>query len=84
MRIIFHSYAKKTNFHMKSFALSLAFILRFTATRKWPIHAEKGPSVLAIVAPKMNVQMIRDLLLCEKVQDENLEQNRYFYLFQSG
>ena len=23
---------------MKSFALSLAFILRFTATRKWPNH----------------------------------------------
>ena len=37
MKISFHSYANKTNFHMKSFALSLAFIVRFTATRKWPI-----------------------------------------------
>ena len=31
-----NSYANK-NFLMKSFALSLAFIMRFTATRKWPI-----------------------------------------------
>ena len=37
MTISFHSYAKKTNFQMKSFALSLAFIARFTATRKWPV-----------------------------------------------
>ena len=37
MKIIFHSYANKTNFHIKSFALSLAFRVRFTATRKWPI-----------------------------------------------
>ena len=36
MKISFHSYANKTNFHKKSFALSLAFIVRFTATRKWP------------------------------------------------
>ena len=37
MKISFHSYANKTNFHMKSFALSLAFIVSFTGTRKWPI-----------------------------------------------
>ena len=27
----------KTNFHNKNFALSLAFIMRFTAIWKWPI-----------------------------------------------
>ena len=27
----------KTNFHNKNFTLSLAFIMRFKATRKWPI-----------------------------------------------
>ena len=27
----------KTNFHMNSFALSLAFIMRLTGTRKWTI-----------------------------------------------
>ena len=27
----------KTYFHDKNFALSLVFIMRFTATRKWPI-----------------------------------------------
>ena len=37
MKISFHSYANKTNFHLKSFALSFAFIVRFTANRKWPI-----------------------------------------------
>ena len=37
MKISFHSYAIKTYFHVKSFTLSLAFIVRFTATRKWPI-----------------------------------------------
>ena len=29
-KISFHSYANKTDFHRKSFALSLAFIMRFT------------------------------------------------------
>ena len=43
MKISFHSYANKTNFHMKSFALSLAFIMRFTATRKWPNPAVPPP-----------------------------------------
>ena len=31
MEIIFHSYANKPNFHVKSFALSLAFVARFNA-----------------------------------------------------
>ena len=35
MKTSFHSYANKTNFHMKSFVLSLAFVMRFKATRKW-------------------------------------------------
>ena len=37
MKIRFHSYTNKNNFHKKGFAVSLAFILRFTATQKWPI-----------------------------------------------
>ena len=37
MKISFHSYANKTHFHLKSFALSLAFIVRFTVTWQWPI-----------------------------------------------
>ena len=36
--VFIHEYANKTNFHMKIFALSLAFIMRFTATRKWTIE----------------------------------------------
>ena len=34
VKLSVHSYANKTNFHMKSFALSLAFIMRFKATWK--------------------------------------------------
>ena len=37
MKISFHSDVKNTNFNMKIFALSLAFIVRLSATRKWPI-----------------------------------------------
>ena len=37
LEISFHSYANKTsNFHMKNFALSLAFIVKLRLTRKWP------------------------------------------------
>ena len=34
---------KKTNFRMKRFALSLASIVRCTATRKWPIGIANKP-----------------------------------------
>ena len=37
VRISFHSYVNKTNFHVKNFALSLAFIMRLTTTWNWPI-----------------------------------------------
>ena len=37
MKISFACIWMKTNFHNKNFALSLVFIMRFTATRKWPI-----------------------------------------------
>ena len=35
--VFIHVQTKVT--YMKSFALSLAFIMRFTATQKWPIEA---------------------------------------------
>ena len=41
MKISFHSYGNKTDFHMKSFARSLAFIMRFKAARKWPVAAQE-------------------------------------------
>ena len=43
LQIRYHSYA---NFHMKSFAFSLTFMTRFTATRKKPIggfHVTSSP-----------------------------------------
>ena len=36
-KISFHSYANKTSFHRKSFALSLAFTMRFRTTWEWPV-----------------------------------------------
>ena len=38
MKISSHSNANKTNFLTKSFALSLAFIMKFTATHKCSIE----------------------------------------------
>ena len=46
MKISFHSYANKTNFHMKRFAFSLAFIMRFTATWKCPISYPESSGFL--------------------------------------
>ena len=53
-KISFHSHANKIHFHMKSFALSLAFIMRCATTRGCPIlccgsggtgfHGELEPS----------------------------------------
>ena len=43
MKISFHSYANKINFQMKSFALSLAFIMSLTATQRWPIAGSVYP-----------------------------------------
>ena len=40
MKVSLYSYANKTNFHMKSVSLSLAFIMSFRVTRKWPIGHE--------------------------------------------
>ena len=37
MKISSRLYTNESNFHMKSFPLSLAFIMRFTATQKWLI-----------------------------------------------
>ena len=40
MKISFHSYANKTNFHVKSFARSLAFVMTLT-TNEWRIECPK-------------------------------------------
>ena len=40
----FHSHANKTSFHLKSFALSLAFVMKLKATRKWPTRSFRFPS----------------------------------------
>ena len=50
-KFLFHLYANKINFHMKSVALSLAFIIKFTATRKWPICRPRGVNLIPRVSP---------------------------------
>ena len=35
---------QKTNFQMNSFALSLAFVIRFKGTRIWPITGTEAPN----------------------------------------
>ena len=37
MKMIFHSHANKTHFHMKGCALGLILKVRLFKTRKWPI-----------------------------------------------
>ena len=39
MTISLHLYANKINFHRKSFAFGLSFVMRFVATKKWSIIA---------------------------------------------
>ena len=49
MKISFHSSANKINFHMKSFALSLTFVMLFKASRKWPINLKPIHLLLTIL-----------------------------------
>ena len=51
MKISFHSYANKTNVHIERFALSLAFIMKFTTTWKWPIAIVVVKAAFLIVSP---------------------------------
>ena len=43
-KLVFIHMQRKVNFHKKCFALSLAFIIRFEATRKWPIVVIRAQS----------------------------------------
>ena len=54
----------KTDFHNKNFALSLAFIMRFKATRKWPIDLlmlQNVPTLTRKVANHSSISA-RDLI----------------------
>ena len=45
MEISFHSYVNETNFQIKSFTLSLAFVTRFKTIRKWPTTTHNNDTV---------------------------------------
>ena len=57
----FHSHANKTSFHLKSFALSLAFVMKLKATRKWPTRSFRFPS--------FNLSMSRALRITLKMRE---------------
>ena len=68
IKISRHSYPNKTNFHVKSFAFSLAFIVRLIATRKWPIipapslcdtYSRCHPSFLLLLILEEHSNMIK-------------------------
>ena len=46
-KLVFIHMQNKINFLIKSFALSLAFIVRFTATRKWPIASLAAAAIFS-------------------------------------
>ena len=54
MKISLHSYANKTNFHMKSFSLSLVFIVWFKATWKWRLSSNIMQLQFSYIYPKFN------------------------------
>ena len=73
MEISFHSCANKTNFHMESFAISLAYKMRFTATRKWPIGG--------LHCRHVGVQNKRKFVHIVRVKMEVYSQKRKILLF---
>ena len=61
----------KTNFHDKNFVLSLAFIMRFNVTRKWPIDLSHSAAMLSLWRikalflhgkPRPDANLVRGLL----------------------
>ena len=61
MKISFYSHANKTNFLIKSFVLSLAIIMRFTATRKWSNWLPRPRQSISIKSGKTGTQ---GLMVC--------------------
>ena len=45
MKISWHSYANKTNFHMKSFAFSLTFVMTLKATSR-DFHEQQNKTII--------------------------------------
>ena len=60
IKISYHSYANKANFYNTNFVLSLAFIMRFTAARKWPICLDFFVSFTFFSTPFQRCERLRD------------------------
>lgn len=55
MKTIFYSYANKSHFHKKCFALSLVLKVRAFETRKWPVFAAQTKKSLAVARKQNNI-----------------------------
>ena len=68
MNISFYSNANKTNFHLKSFALSIAFIARFTASQQWPFKAWFAGLQGMVLLEKKNVTVGIEIAPSSKIK----------------
>ena len=77
--MIFDSYAKKTHFQYKGFALSLVLKVRVFGTRKWPRARFQGSSTNSASANRPEAEAVRERLqknfysqdvLCTLTDDE--------------
>jgi len=55
MKTILYSYANKTHFHKKGFALSLVLKMRAFETRKWPVFGAQTKKSLAVARKQNNI-----------------------------
>ena len=55
MKTIFNSYANKSHFHKKGFALSLVLKVRAFETQKWPVFWAQTKKSLAVARKQNNI-----------------------------
>ena len=71
MKISFRSYANNTNFHMKSFAPSLAFIMRLTASH----HSKHNRGNLLTLIPLQFSEDTKEVLNSIQKDNGRVKQN---------
>ena len=73
----------KTNFHDKNFALSLTFIMRFKATRKWSIDPHQSAAMLSLGGIKLYV-FTRQALARREFSARLAEQILFIFILAAG
>ena len=76
MKISFVCITMKTHFHTKNFAHSLAFIMRFRATRKWSIEFLK--TITKVICPdQLNIPVNQSELEANTCYRRQARENAY-------